>query len=224
MGRYEDAASYYDQWVVTDPTNVVTWLKLGEYYAKQERWEEALERYRRAYELAPTEQEVTTNLVAALSATGRNGEANQVMVEEIHAGRDNAVTWGNLGCIERKLGRNVLALRCYERALEMDPKFLPAQWGRSLCLLALGRLEEGWADYECGMRTIDRQPKREFPQPRWEGQDLRGKTILVWMEQGLGDHIAWASMLPDLVRAGARELVESEYRLVSLFERSFPAA
>jgi hypothetical protein len=78
-------------------------------------------------------------------------------------------------------------------------------------------------EYEWGLATGDRQPKRTFLPPRWDGQDdLRGKTLLVWMEQGLGDHLVWAGMLPDLIDRGAHLVVECEHRLVSLLQRSFP--
>jgi hypothetical protein len=61
---------------------------------------------------------------------------------------------------------------------------------------------------------------RPFPQPRWEGQPLEGKTILVHGEQGVGDEILFASMLPDLVHGGARLVVECDARLTRLLERS----
>jgi len=58
--------------------------------------------------------------------------------------------------------------------------------------------------------------------PEYDGQDLKGKTILVCYEQGLGEQLLFASFLPDLVRDAGRVIFECEPRLVSVIQRSFP--
>jgi hypothetical protein len=123
----------------------------------------------------------------------------------------------------RSLGQQETALRCLDFALALEPTHVNALWNRSLCLLALGRMAEGWAEYEWRWKTGAQTPRPCEP-PRWDGSDPAGKTILVWMEQGLGDHVVFSSMLPDLLRAGAHSIVECEPRLVTLFKRSFPGA
>jgi ADP-heptose:LPS heptosyltransferase len=47
--------------------------------------------------------------------------------------------------------------------------------------------------------------------------------LLVWGEQGIGDVILFASMLPDLAAKGMRLTLEVDPRLVPLFQRSFPS-
>lgn len=100
---------------------------------------------------------------------------------------------------------------------------------RSTMLLALGRVGEGWDAYEARLHhdysdvtlfMIDR--------PRWEpGTDIRGKTLMVMAEQGLGDEVLFANVLPDLVERlgpeGRLKLVV-ERRLVPLFQRTYPSA
>ena len=61
-----------------------------------------------------------------------------------------------------------------------------------------------------------------FPQPIWKGQDICEKTILVWGEQGVGDRIMYASLLPQLQFQANQVLVETHQRLVPLFRRSVP--
>ena len=122
----------------------------------------------------------------------------------------------------KNLGDLETARLCFERALALEPDHANTRWNRSLCLLALGRLAEGWADYDWRWKAALAGFERPFVQPFWDGSDLQGKTILVWMEQGLGDQITFASMLPDLLRAGAHCIVECEPRLVQLLARSFP--
>ncbi len=54
--------------------------------------------------------------------------------------------------------------------------------------------------------------------PAWEGQDLRGKTVLAWCGvNGLGDHIMYARNLHHLAQRGATVIVQSPKPLSRLF-------
>ena len=64
--------------------------------------------------------------------------------------------------------------------------------------------------------------RRTFDLPRWNGQPIEGKRVLVWREQGVGDEIRFASLLPDLMEAGARITIECHPKLLELFRASFP--
>jgi hypothetical protein len=93
--------------------------------------------------------------------------------------------------------------------------------------LRLGNLEKGWERLEYGFSPLidsnrGRRPQRTFKEPRWTGQALNGKTLLVWREQGLGDEIMFASMLDELRALDGKVILECEPRLVSVFQRSFP--
>lgn len=197
------------------------WARAGA-LVKLERWSEASEWYARVLELKPGLDVAACNLVSTLSSAGRNAEALRVSHAALRRTPGSALAWSNAGCVLRRLGRNREALDCYDHALSLDPRLATAAWARSLCLLALGYIRPGWDAYEWGLKTGDRQPVRQLPQPVWDGTNPVGSTVLVWMEQGLGDQILWASMLPDLMAVGMHIVVECEYRLVTLFQRSFP--
>ena len=63
-----------------------------------------------------------------------------------------------------------------------------------------------------------------WPYPRWQGESLSGRTILVHSEQGVGDELLFATCLPDLLAQAGHVVVECDARLVDLFSRSFPTA
>ena len=100
---------------------------------------------------------------------------------------------------------------------------------RSTILLTLGRLAEGWDDYESRLHPQFADATL-FPseRPRWEpGADLAGRNLMVIGEQGLGDEVLFANMLPDVIDAlgpDGRLWIAAEHRLVPLFARSFPQA
>ncbi len=115
------------------------------------------------------------------------------------------------------------ALATLDRALELDPGNAVARWRRALVHLMRGDFRRGWPEYEVRFASGDRV-RRAFPCPRWRGETLQGKTILVHAEQGLGDEIMFASCLPDLAETGARLVLDCHPKLAALFARSFPRA
>jgi tetratricopeptide (TPR) repeat protein len=112
-----------------------------------------------------------------------------------------------------------------EAAAEDDR--LMMQLARSTINIAQGRIGQGWDDYEA---RLDPQFAGAtlflVDAPRWTpGTSLAGKTFVLMGEQGLGDEVLFANMLPDILEAlGADGLLilAVEPRLVALFQRSFP--
>ena len=95
--------------------------------------------------------------------------------------------------------------------------------------LARGDLAAGWEGYETRMSPHRARPVAfEAPGRRWAPNlPLAGKRLLVLAEQGLGDELLFASLLPDVIEAlgpEGRLTLAVEPRLVALFARSFPQA
>jgi hypothetical protein len=122
------------------------------------------------------------------------------------------------------LGEYEQAETYLRRGVTVDEKNPDAHWNLSLALLSQGKLREGWEGYDWGFRAGERQSityANEFPE--WLGEDLKGKTILVWGEQGIGDEMLFANCIPDLVAAEAKIVLDCHPRLETIFQRSFPS-
>jgi hypothetical protein len=87
--------------------------------------------------------------------------------------------------------------------------------------LARGDFARGWENYEARLSS-GHGVQRQYPIARWRGEDLRGKRIFVYGEQGLGDEIMFASCIPDLIAGGAHCLLDCNPRLRGLMRESFP--
>ncbi len=136
---------------------------------------------------------------------------------------DDAEIHDNRGTAFLELGRLPEAMESYDRALSLQPGFPLALFHRALARLLLGDFARGWDDYELRMLDAD-YPRHPDTFPRWRGEPLADRAILVRREQGLGDEIMFASCLPQLIAGAGRCYVECEPRLLGLFRRSFPAA
>ncbi len=97
------------------------------------------------------------------------------------------------------------AIKSYDAAIAADQKYATAHFNRGCIKLKLGDYAEGWEEYEWRWKMPTFQPF-SCPQPQWQGEDIKDKTILVHTEQGNGDAIQFARFLPE-VRARSKKLI-----------------
>jgi tetratricopeptide (TPR) repeat protein len=128
-----------------------------------------------------------------------------------------------IGHALRDLGRVDEAIATYDEALALRPGFGDAFGNRAQALLLCGNYAAGWPAYEQRFVTTGRRA-RSAGLPRWRGEPLGGRTLVVLSEQGIGDEIMFASCLPDLLATGGRVVLACDKRLQPLFARSFPQA
>ncbi|MEI9930684.1 MAG: tetratricopeptide repeat protein [Rhizomicrobium sp.] len=131
----------------------------------------------------------------------------------------------NLADILADDGEVEQALALYDQSLQREDH-PQARLNRAVLHLRLGHLKEGWRDYAARLKLSGKVPIADHKLPRWTGDSLKRQRLLVTAEQGIGDQIMFASMIPDLAARAEREqasvILECEPRLVSLFVRSFP--
>jgi tetratricopeptide (TPR) repeat protein len=123
-----------------------------------------------------------------LHQEGRFAEAVKVFEQAEALGNKTAAS--NRGNSLLDMGRIGEALRAHETAVERSPESAGALYNLALTRLRLGDWQRGWADYEARwqFREVYRSP-RKFDRPRWHGEPLAGRRVLVHAEQGLGDTI-----------------------------------
>jgi Flp pilus assembly protein TadD len=130
--------------------------------------------------------------------------------------------WCNYSMVLSHEGRLAEAISVCDRLLAAKPGLDEARLNRALANLKLGRFAEAWPDYEARKLTRSNYIPRPYVFPEWRGEQLTGKTVLVYAEQGLGDEIMFASCLPDLIARAGRCVLECTPRLERLLRRSFP--
>jgi tetratricopeptide (TPR) repeat protein len=127
------------------------------------------------------------------------------------------------GAILQECGRLEEAVAEYDRAIALQPALALPRFHRALAALLAGDFERGWDGYELRRLNSERH-QSTLGIPEWDGTPLAGRTLCVTREQGLGDEIMFASLLPEVMANAQRVLVECDPRLVPLFQRSFPGA
>ncbi len=179
----------------------------------------------------PGEAILWNSLATVLAEDGRVDESLIFYQEAIRLEPELPRPWHNLGFAYSHLGELDKALEAYDNAIarpQNEGERRESSHSRSICLIGMGRLEEGFAAYEIRNDQRFRAYTHHMTNaPVWKGEDLSGKRILVVGEQGLGDEFMFANILPDLARdvgADGELLICVDPRLVPLFQRSFPRA
>jgi len=223
QNRIDDAIEAYRQAIQIQPNQGEAYYNLGNALHRQEKLEEAIEAYQQAIQIQPNYVDAYNNLGVVLIDHEKLRESVQIYQKTLEIQPNYADAYNNLGNALREQGKLEESIRIFQKAIYIQPNHAEAHNNLAMTLLLKGDFKNGWKQYEW-RRQCDNFPfeKRDFSQPFWEGTDPKAKSILVWTEQGIGDEIMFSSILPDLLSRNANVIVESDTRMVSLFQRSFP--
>lgn len=157
--------------------------------------------YRRAAVLDPGMIQNSLNLGVLLTNGKRFDEAESVYLQVLKQVPDSPAAWSNLGVLLACLKREVDAEACYRTALALDDSYAKARFNLAYILLRQGRFEEGWHCLEA--RDWYAMLDRHFTCPRWRGESLAGKSVVIGLEAGHGDMIQFCRYVPLLKSMGA---------------------
>ncbi|MDF1720165.1 MAG: tetratricopeptide repeat-containing glycosyltransferase family protein [Minwuia sp.] len=135
------------------------------------------------------------------------------------------IAFANLGHALTAEGRFTESLPYLDKAVQMRPDDADTRFNYATSLLGTGDFARGWEQYEW---RLDRKRGDSVvfvhDLPRWQGEDISDKTLLISDEQGIGDAIIFASAFQEVIDRAGHVIIECDHRLVSWFQRSFPAA
>ena len=221
LGRNEQAVRCYRNALTCDAGFLPALVNLGDLLSSQGEDDEALELFQRAAELHPASIEAVNGLALLLQRNNRFNEAIVYYHKALALDAGKADVINNLGNCLCAAGKYDEAEATYRRAEALGDPY--GTFYRALLLLTRGQWEAGLeADEQRFLEALIKP--RPFAWPRWQGEPLAGKTLLIWGEQGVGDELMFASLLPDMLARNAKIILEMDARLAPMFTRSFPSA
>jgi Flp pilus assembly protein TadD len=188
---------YFERACALRPDDWIIRNNLGLAYWDQGRPLEAAACYRRVLELNPASNNARMNLGVVLSDLGQFEEALEHLHEAVRVEPDSPDTVQNLGMTLGRMGNWNEAIEYYNRAVEMRPDYAEVHRNRGYGWLYIGDFERGWREHEWRLKCR-RHAGFQIDRPRWQGEELDGRTIVLHAEQGLGDtllFIRYASLV-----------------------------
>ncbi|HWR39088.1 MAG TPA: tetratricopeptide repeat-containing glycosyltransferase family protein [Patescibacteria group bacterium] len=184
LQRRSEAETCLRRGIALEPTAVSAHNNLGLVLLDEKRPQEAAASFRQALTLKSDCAEVLNNLALALEAQNDDALAEELFRRAVQQDPGYYEAWYNLGRILKGENRLTEAADCYRQSLRIHPRYAPAAFGQATLQLMQGQFEQGWKTYD----QLRVQPGRRFAAlPRWQGESLQGRRILLFQEQGFGD-------------------------------------
>jgi len=197
---------------------------LGTAFNRMNDFDAALPALREAVRLQPDFLPARANLGQALRGVGDLEAARRELEAVLERDPSHANALFNLANVCHEAGDYARSDELFARALERAPGFAQIRHDYALALLSRGDYARGWDLYDARWESHRVHSRQDYPQAAWHGEPLSGRRLLAWGEQGLGDEIMFAGILPELIAEASSCTVVCERRLAGLFARSFPGA
>jgi tetratricopeptide (TPR) repeat protein len=217
--RLFDAEQIYRKVLSQAPNDANAWCYLGIAMHDQRKFAEAVECYRKALAINAKFPIALNNLGNSLRYVNCIDEADACFQKAIDLKPDYLNAYKNRGTLHVWTGSLALGLKYYEEALKINPNEGELHRNLGVIYLLQGRFEEGWREYRWRWRVGDLH-RPNIQAPVWDGSNLKGKRILLSVEQGLGDTIHFVRYAEILRNQGAKTVVYCQPPLMALLQNS----
>ncbi len=204
-----------------EPDNHKALFVLGSAMLKEGRNVQAQQFLRRVVELKPHAAQGWGQLSISCSEMHRYEEAIRFAEKAMKLKLD-ARSYGDASFAHTTAGNWGKGREYATKAIALDPEFKDARFHLANCDLAEQRWVEGWAGYKISEGTKWRKNYRYGDTQEWMGEP--DAVVMVTGEQGLGDEVMAAGVIPDAIQHCKTFIFDCDERVHRLFERSFPGA
>lgn len=221
QGLRDNAMILYRQALQLAPLNGPTYSNVGVLLQDLGKPEEAVEAFRKAIATSPDYVWSYLNFSSSLLEFGRIDESLEACRRGTLLDPGSAMAHHNYAAALKSLNRLDESIAGFRQAVALNPDFAEAHFALGQMLLMRGDFEEGWREYEWRWRVSEygwfKDIHGEFAAPRWMGEDLSGKTILIYAEQGMGDAIQYIRFLPEVIKRSGHVVLAVHAPLKPLF-------
>ena len=223
-GKTEEAIIAFKKALLINPNYIEAYNNIGNALKDQGKLEESIKSFKKALSINPNYAYAYNNIGNVLKDQGQLDEAVKFYKKSISLKPDYAEAYNNLGNTLHFQSETDEAIKIFKKSISLKPDLAIAHKNLSFTLINCGKFQEGLDEYEWRWKTNDfLSQQRGFIQPLWDrNKSLKGKRILVWSEQGVGDTITWSSCISYIPFQPKHCILECQKKLVRLLKRSFP--
>ena len=219
QGQYSEALPYLEAILEDYPNHSGALNMIGFCWSELGKDATAYQFFQRALQTEPNNHFVLVNAGRALHELGRYEEALSYFLKAAKINPEYAMAYSNGAASLVQMSKWKEGQQCAELALECDPDEKNARMNVANCYLAQGELGKGWDAMELSLGGKFRREWSYGDEPRWDG--TKGKTVVIYGEQGLGDEIFFCEAINDASQDN-HLIIDCDPRLEGLFRRSYP--
>ena len=220
VNNFKDAIVNYNKAIEINPNYAEAYSNLGNAQKELGNYDDSIQNHKQAIKINPNYAEAYSNLGNALFEMANFAEAANYHNQAIKINPNYAEAYSNLGNALGELGKFDEAIKNYRKSIKINPEYKESILNESLIELTRGNFESSWKGYDFRFYKNNQNLMRYEVNKTWDGSYLDG-TLIVWGEQGVGDHILFGSMLSDLKKCAKSVILEIDKRLVNLFKNYF---
>jgi len=219
LKRHDEALTNFARAVQLKPDSAEFQLSLGNLHLDRQRFDAALQCYDRAIALNTKFAEAHLSSANVWMERQELARAVECCEKALAIRPDYAPAMLLRANIFLHLGRRDPAFKSFDAAIAAAPDYHDAYYHRGSARLLTGQFQAGWRDFEHRWKVADCGFDRPILEAaEWQGEPLKGKSLVVYSEQGLGDTIQFARFLPDIARTGAKVTFLCHPNLIRLFQ------
>jgi Flp pilus assembly protein TadD len=215
-GKIDDALRVYRHVISQAPRSPEAHVYLGIALFDQRRYEESIASYRTALALKQRFPIAWNNLGNSLRMIGSVDESDACFDKALTLDPTYLSVYKNRGTLWVWSGEIERGLQWYQRGLEIAPNDPELHRNLGVIYLLQGDYERGWPEYRWRWQ-MGSMRRPGTPAQRWTGQSIKGRSILLYPEQGRGDEMHFIRIADVLAEAGARVVVQSDPQMIPLF-------
>jgi len=222
LGRTDEAISYLENAMRIDSTFISAYINIIPILRNVGRLEEAEVMCWRLMEISPNDGAAHSMLIQILVEREKFEAAIHIARSAPPVCKDTLNYWLSYGSALSGIGLRGAeeTVEAFRKAISLNPTRDLSHFGLAEALLRQGDFEEGWVEYEWVL------PCHDYPKPIWRGEDLRGKTILIYKDLGFaggfGDVFHLVRYIPMVEALGARVILMVPITVMRLLATTFP--
>ena len=220
-GDARAAIASYKSAIEIEPQNAATHYQMGVALRGLGDIKAAIESYKQALKIKPDYAAAYNNMGKAQKDTGDTAAAIDSLKKALKINPNYAEIYSNMGHFLAEIGQPSAAIDSFKQALKIKPDYAEAYTNRAHAFLKSGDFALGWQDYEWRWK-ISKLSSAPLTTDRPAWQPQTAGRVLLWSEQGVGDMIMFASIIPELYECSEQVIVQTDARLIPLFRRAFP--
>ena len=217
-GKYDESVTYINQSLSINPEDIGALISLGCALSSKKDYKESISVFKKVISLKNDISQVHFYLGESYRQIQKFEESLDSFKKCLSLTPDHIGCQLMIGIIYEELKKFDQAINFYKSCIETYPDYIEPHINLGMCLLLTGNYSEGWTEYEWRLKLPTQVYEMKMTKPKWTGQDISNKRLLVIAEQSLGETFQYIRFAKQLAMEGAKVIVMSQPEAIQILK------